>query len=321
MKNNTKLMLLNLQLFAEGTGGAVASGGDGGTGADATKGVTETATESQKKGSKNPLANVKYGVQPNETTTVEDVAPVSEVQTEDRQAKFEQLIKGEYKDLYDARVQDTIQKRLKGTNEIKSKYESLAPTLELLARKYGVDASDINALNNAIQDDDSYWEEEAMEKGMSVEQLKEMKKLEKENAEFRRAEDERRNKEQTDKLLAQMIEQEQQAKAIYPNLDLRTELQNENFQRLIRSGIDVKTAFEVIHKDEILPAAMQYAAKTTEQKVVNNIRANGMRPKENGLSSQGASEVKSDVSQLTKADRDEVVRRVMRGEKISFTNR
>jgi hypothetical protein len=99
---------------------------------------------------------------------------------------------------------------------------------------------------------------------------------------------------------------------------LKTELQNPQFQRLIRSGIDVKTAFEVIHKDEIIPAAMQYTAKTVEQKVVNNIRANGMRPSENGVTSKSPVEVKSDVSKLTKADRQEIIRRVRQGEKISF---
>ena len=74
----------------------------------------------------------------------------------------------------------------------------------------------------------------------------------------------------------------------------------------------------MIHKDEIIPAAMQFTAKAVEQKLTNKIIANGARPAENGNSSQGASVTKSDVSQLTKADRAEIARRVARGEKISF---
>lgn len=307
-------MHLNLQLFAEG-GASTGGTGDGGTGAEGAMGVNESAAKAQQKGAKNPLSTVKYGVQGKEEAPASEVQKVS---TEDRNAKFEELIKGEYKDLYDARVQDTIQKRLKGSKEISDKYNALTPTLELLARKYGVDASDINALNKAIEDDDTFFEEEALEKGVSVEHLKELRKVQRENAEFKKAEEARKNKEQTDQIFAQLMEQEKQAKNVYPNIDLKTELQNENFQRLIRSGIDVKTAFEVIHKDEIIPAAMQYTAKQVEQKVVSNIRANGMRPKENGISSQGASEVKSDVSKLTKADRDEIARRVRRGERITF---
>ena len=304
-------MILNLQLFAEGAGG-----GDGGTGSEGTKGVTATAAMSQTKGAKNPLADVKYGIQPTEEAT--PAAEVNPTPTEDRNAKFEALIKGEYKDLYDARMQDTIQKRLKGTKETVDKYEALAPTLEILAKKYGVGASDIKALNKAIEEDDSYFEEEALEKGITVEQLKEIRKMERENADLKRQMEEQNRKENANKVYAQWMEQAEQAKSVYPSFDLRAEMQNPQFVNLLRSGIDVKTAFEVLHKDEIIPAAMQYTAKTVEQKLTNKIIANGARPAENGNSSQSATVVKSDVSQLSKADRAEIIRRVQRGEKIRF---
>ena len=318
----TKLfpMILNLQLFAEGTGTASAGGADGGTGSEGAMGVTETVTTSQRKGVKsNPLSNVVYGKQAQEK--VEESSPVSEVKTvptEDRNAKFEELIKGEYKDLYDARMQDTIQKRLKASKETVDKYNELAPTLEVLAKKYGVDASDIKALNKAIEEDDSYFEEEALEKGVTVEQLKEIKKMERENAELKKMMDEKNRREEAGKRYAQWMQQAEEAKRIYPNLDLNVEAQNPKFLDLLRSNIDVKTAFEVLHKDEIIPAAMQYTAKTVEQKLTNKIIANGKRPAENGNSSQSASVVKSDVSKLTKADLAEINRRVARGEKISF---
>ena len=61
---------------------------------------------------------------------------------------------------------------------------------------------------------------------------------------------------------------------------------------------------------------MQIAAKTVEKKVTDKIRANGARPTENGISSQSASVVKTDVSQFTDADMDEIIRRVRNGEKI-----
>ena len=95
-------------------------------------------------------------------------------------------------------------------------------------------------------------------------------------------------------------------------------MQNPDFVALLRSNVDVGTAYLVLHKDEIIPAAMQFTAKTAEQKVVNKIIAGGNRPCENGMSSQSAAVVKSDVSQLSKADRQEIIRRVARGEKIRF---
>ena len=95
-------------------------------------------------------------------------------------------------------------------------------------------------------------------------------------------------------------------------------MQNPKFVDLLRSNVDVRTAYEVLHKDEIIPAAMQFTAKTVEQKLTNKIIANGARAAENGNSSQGAAVVKSDVSQLSKEDRAEIIRRVQRGEKIRF---
>ena len=309
-RKNLFPMILNLQLFAEGTGG-----GDGGTGSEGAMGATATAAMSQTKGEKNPLANVKYGIQAEEAPPAAEVNPTA---TEDRSAKFEALIKGEYKDLYDAKMQDTIQKRLKGSKETVDKYNALTPTLEILAKKYGVDASDVEALNKAIEEDDSYFEEEALEKGITVQQLKEIRKIERENADLRRQMEEQNRKESANKIYAQWMEQAEQAKSVYPSFDLQVEMQNPQFVNLLRSNVDVKTAFEVLHKDEIIPAAMQYTAKTVEQKLTNKIIANGARPAENGNSSQSATVVKSDVSQLSKADRAEIIRRVQRGEKIRF---
>ena len=311
-------MLLNLQLFAEGAGG-----GDGGTGAVGTTGVTSTAAVSNStKGAKNPLADVKYGVQPEDTTPA---AEVTSVQTEesvaqtDRNAEFEKLIKGEYKDLYDARVQDTVQKRLKGSKEVVDKYNALTPTLEMLAKKYGVDASDSEALVRAIEEDDSYYEQEALEKGITVQQLKEIRKMERENADLKRQMNEQSRREKAAQDYSRWMEQAKEAKLTYPSLDLNTEAKNPQFLRLLNSGVDVATAYAVIHKDEIIPAAMQYTAKTVEEKIANKIIAGGARPAENGNSSQSASVTKSDVSQLTKADRAEIMRRVARGEKITFS--
>jgi hypothetical protein len=134
-------MILDLQLFAEGAGG-----GDGGTGAEGATGETVTAAVSQKGVKSNPLANVVYGKQAEEAPPA---AKVEEIATEDRNAKYEAFIK-EHKDLDDARIQNIVQKRLKGTKETVDKYNAIIPILETLAKKYDVDASDITALNKAI---------------------------------------------------------------------------------------------------------------------------------------------------------------------------
>ena len=158
----------------------------------------------------------------------------------------------------------------------------------------------------------------AREKGISVQQLKEIRKMERENAELKRQMNEKTTQENASKLYSAWMDQAQQAKAVYPSFDLNAEMQNPQFVNLLRSNVDVRTAYEVLHKDEIIPAAMQFTAKTVEQKLAKKIAAGGARPVENGISSQSAARVKSDVSQLSKADREEIIRRVQRGEKITF---
>ena len=313
-----KLLFLgiNLQLFAE------AGAAGGGTGAEGATGVTGAAAVSQKGVKSNPLADVKYGIQEDAAQTADVQTKTTdaegEAQTVDRNAEYAKL-KSEYKDLYDAEVQNILTKRLAKTKETVDKYDALSPTLELLAKKYGVDPTDVNALNRAIEEDDAYYEEEALEKGITVEQLKEIRKMEKENAELKKQMQQREMRENANKLYAKWMEQAESMKSVYPSFDLKAEMQNPKFVDLLKvPSIDVRTAYEVIHKDEIMPAAMHFTAKTVEQKLTNKIIANGARPTENGISSQSASVTKSDVSQLTKADRQEVLRRVARGEKISF---
>ena len=306
--NSTDLILkLDLQTFAEG-------GEGGGTGAEGTTGGNGVAAVPTK-GAKNPLADVKYGIQ---EENVQTANAQTTTETLDRTAEFDKLIKGDYKDLYDAKVQDIVKKRLKNTQETVDKYNAITPMLETLAKKYGVDASDVNALSKAIEDDDAYYEDEALEKGVSVQQLKEIKKMERENAELKRQMDEERRQKNADKLYSAWMEQAETTKSVYPTFNLDAEMRNPQFVNLLRSNVDVRTAYEVLHKDDIIRGAMQFTANTVEQKLTNKIIAGGSRPTENGINAQSATVVKSDVSQLSKADRAEIIRRVARGEKIRF---
>lgn len=306
--NYIKYLPMNIQLFAEGAG----EGGSQGTG------VTGSVAGTQTQGAKPSLEDVKYGVQPKEDAPV---AEVQEPQQEeiDREAEFEKLIKGDYKEQYNARMQKTIQSRLKSSKETVDKYNSITPTLELLARKYGVDANDIDALNKAIQADDSLYEEEALKQGVSVEKLREFETMKAENARMKNQMQEQERQEKGRQLYQTWMQQAEQAKAVYPSFDLQAEMQNEKFVDLLRSNIDVRTAYEVLHKDDIISGAMQYTAQTVKSNVAKSIAANGARPSENGIGSQSAAVVKSDVTKLNNKDIDEVMRRVARGEKISFS--
>ena len=107
-------------------------------------------------------------------------------------------------------------------------------------------------------------------------------------------------------------------KGKYPQFDLQLEAQNDQFVRMLRSGVPMEHAYRVMHMDEILGDSVRAMAQQTEQRVVNNVRARGSRPAENGTSSQGAFTYKDDVSKLTRKDRAEIAKRVARGETIRF---
>lgn len=306
-----------IQIFGEGAGGA---GGGTGAGGDAggapAAGQNNAAPAQPQKGVKgNPLAGVQYGKA--ESAPAAGVQP-TQINTDERTARFEELIKGEFKDLYDARVQDTIQKRLKGNEAMVQKYQAISPVLDLLAGKYGVDANDAEALSKAIEDDESFYEDEALEKGISVEEVKRIRKIERENKALKDQMERSKTEEQAKASYAAMMQEAEKVKAVYNDFDLETELQNKAFRDLYFANIPLQTAYEVIHKDELIPAALRFTAQQASEKVANSIRAGQRRPQESAMQGGGPVQRKSDVSQLTKADRAEIARRVARGERIVF---
>lgn len=314
---------LNLQLFADGaSAGDGGDGGNGGNGGEGTGVTAEAAAPQGKKGVKNPLADVRYGIQ--------EEAPAAEVQKQeekkqepdkeqpDREKEFQKLIKGEYKDLYDKNMQDILRQRLKGTKETSDRLSALTPALELLGKKYGVDPTDTGALSKAIADDDSFYADEAMDKGMDVGTFKQLRQMEAANARMRSQLARQEQLQQAQQQYDKWQQQAEEAKLTYPGLDLKQECQNDKFMELLKAGVDVGSAYLVLHKDDIIPAAMQHAAKTVSEKLSGRMMAGNNRPSENGTGSSGAVITKTDVTKLTKADRKEICRRAALGEKIRF---
>ncbi len=120
------------------------------------------------------------------------------------------------------------------------------------------------------------------------------------------------------KTYREMIRQQlKEARLVYPKLSLVKEIENPQFRELLHRGVDVKSAFELVHKDEILSASMTYAAREVERLMTNKLLAEGNRPTENG-GTHGPAVSKTDVKSMSPADRKDIVRRVRMGEKISF---
>lgn len=320
--------LLDLQLFAEGGGAAGSAGTGAGSGEGAGGNVQEAAAPEMRARRANALAGVKYGIQPSQGAG--QAAAATEEQGQDAQGQaqeetFESLIKGKYKADYDKAVQGIVRERLKNSKQAENSLKGLTPMLQVLAEKNGMvgfdpqNADMLKALSDRVTNDDSLYEEEAQRRGIDVATLKEMKALERRNQQLTEQQREEQQMMQVQQHLQNLVMQGNQLKAFYPGFDLQAELDtNPDFVRLTSPevGIDVRTAYEITHKDEIMAGSMQYAVQRTQQQMAQAVQAQGRRPTENGMVQTPPTDVKPDPSKWTKADRAEVRRRVQNGEKI-----
>ena len=317
---------LNLQLFDGAAGGAAGGGaaapGGEGAGAGAT-GQEAAAPENPRRAKRNPLADVKYGIQP-EPAQQAAAATTEEAPVPEQRKTFQELIDGEYKQDADEYVQSILKKRLGKSKAAEAKLGELAPALELLGKKYGVDttdmeALDVNALVKKISDDDSFYEAEAERRGISVDAAKTVVQLEKKAALADKLQAENAERMLFTQHIQKMATEGENLKAIYPGFNLQAELKDPRFQRLTSPnvGVSVRDAYELIHKDEIQAATMQFAVQKSAEKLAQSVQANAARPAENG-STQNAVSVKTDPRTLSRQDREEIRRRVRLGEKIVF---
>ena len=313
-------MPVNLHLF-EGEGG-----GDGGSQGAATAPVVPGNTRRGNKSGE--YDNVIFGKVSANSGDAESAPAAGEKQEaevqvtsntlEERRQSFKDLIKGEYKDLYDEEVQTILKRRLKDEKGLKEQVGQMQPIIDLLNQKYQVQGGDMAKLMEAIESDDVYWQDAADEAGMTVDQYKKFQKLQRENAQLIEQQRARQSQEAVSKQVQAWYQEAESIKATYPGFDLATESQNPSFMSMLRAGVPVQHAYEVVHMDDIKAGERQRAAKAAEQQVTANVRARGARPSENGTTSQGAFTIKDDVSKLSKKDRAEAIRRAQRGETIGW---
>lgn len=338
MQKNYLMPEYDLQLFNGAAAGAAAGGEAGGDAAQGSEGALPKAETNRGHGSSRRARsgaydNVVFGKQGDapatetgnnsaaggngEGNTKSGVTTTSD-SLEAKKKAFQEMIEGEYKDQYTEMFQQAFNRRFR---EAKGMEESLAaqkPVLDLLMQRYKIADGDMAKLKSAIEEDSSYWEQAADEAGLSVEQFKAMQQMERENAELKAFRQRQEGEQQAQAQLYRWMREAEAMKELYPGFDFRTEIANREFQGLLKSGIPVQKAYELIHMEEIKEAAARTAAQTASQQMQAKIKSKAARPSENGTSSQSAVVVKSDVHNLSRADRAEVARRAQRGEKIFF---
>ena len=330
---------LNLQLFAgEGTGdgggeGAAATGDnatvdaeqrlrDLGVPEDKIRRRANRASAKPAESTGKPAQQEKATAEPKEQAAAATEAPTEESNANaPRRMSWDEIMADPE---YNKQMQSVVQSRLKTAKSAEATLGKITPALELLARKYDLDPAnmDYDELAKKINDDDGYYEDKALSMGVSVETAKKIDQQERDTA--RQQREEARNLEDQ-KLRAHFDKLQQQGdamKKVFPNFDLRTELQNPAFARMTSPnvGISVEDAYYAVHRNEIQAAAMQATAQRTAQKISNSIQAGSRRPDEAGASGQAPSVTTFDYSKASRDQREafkkDLRARLARGEKV-----
>lgn len=237
---------------------------------------------------------------------------------EEREKEFNDMINGDFRDLFDARMQKAIKERVGEVKQLQQQLQQQNDVIGLVAKKYGISTDKMGDIREALESDDVFWEEAAADQGMTVDSYKKMVKLEAENEALHKAREEAERKNQKDAVFQKWDREAEELKRMYPQFDLQSEIQDKRFLDLMGAGIDMRTIYETLHHDEILPALMQQTAKAATKQQAAAARRGQMRPAENGMSSRPAAQTVKDPAKMTKEERQEYARRAARGEIITF---
>ncbi|MBQ7624289.1 MAG: hypothetical protein IJS65_03315 [Clostridia bacterium] len=198
-----------------------------------------------------------------------------------------------HKEIDEKRIQDLINRRFKETKGLEEEVKRLServrrfdPVVARLAEKYGVKAEETSSVLDAFLKD-TYFS------------------AEKEAAQETAGEDGKRNAE-----AAETPEK--------PTLDPVRDKDEKELPRLLEAGVTPERAYMLLHIDELLAETARRAAENAERETVARLREKGARPAENGVSQGSGFIIKNDVSRLTKKDREDAIRRSLRGELVTF---
>ncbi len=206
----------------------------------------------------------------------------------EKAAEFQALIEGKYKKQFSEKVQSIIRRRLKEVKKLNS------------TEKENKTPERMEDAMNSVAENSKHTEL--------------IKRLIRENSLLKKDRDDRLRDMKKQTFSEKIKTQTEEAKEAYPEFDLASEVKNPEFCRLVRAGVSVKNAYEVINIDSIMEAKKI----DTEKKVLDSIRLKGSRPIENGSETGGGFLLSNNISRLGRKERAELAKRAARGEKIEF---
>ena len=317
-----------LQLFGgEGGASGASPAGDGGNAAAAVTGensadaghqrlrelgVPESKIRKPRAQKASPLPEGAVRTEPKQQEPLQQAAAAETTNTQTENTpptrmSWDEIMKDPE---YNQKMQEIIRSRVKDGDQNRSILEALAPAIKHLAQENGLDPENVDytALAKMITGE---YEDKALEMGVSKETAMKLDQQQRtlEQQKFRNH-------------ILKLQQQEQALKAVIPNFDLRTEMQNPTFARLTSPsvGLSVEDAFYAVHRREMQAQSMQVAAQQTRQMISNAIVSGTNRPDETGTVSQAPSVSKFDYKNMTPAQRkalkDEIYRAGSEGRKV-----
>ena len=240
--------------------------------------------------------------------------------------KTNPALKKQYDDMFNKAFTKRMSKKQSEIEALQTANNQMSEVMRLANYRYGLDANSPTFnqdLLNALQNDATFLEEQAMKANMDVESFLKVKKAEEFLAQKNRENEIQQQQAEINTVMNDILSRCDGVKQKYPDFDFNAEMENEQFFRLVAplgrggSGIDPLTAYEVMHpelKNAMVNQQINTAVANTTKAINNNLN----RPQENGISNNSASMQKTDVSKMTLADIEEIKKRVQRGEKVTF---
>lgn len=286
MKN---IILLNLRQF------------DGeGDGTESTGAQAETDTRTQESDSSQVAAEKSESEQASE---------------EDLEKEFDTLIKGKYKEQFNARQQKAIKSRFQESEATKAELQAAAKLKDTIALRYGLENASTDDIIAAVQKDESFLEEAAAKAGLSTAQYRSLATMQQRAVNAERALEEEHKAKLREDFSRKLQNDISACQKVFPDFDFETECaENEQFKQLVKSGVDMTKAYKFVHMDELMADGMAMAAHKGAENTAKAVKNNLRRPNEAGASGQAAVTIAVDFSKMSDEEFRTYQEKLMAGE-------
>lgn len=281
--------LLDLQLFGEGGDGGDGSAGDGASPSGETASPQEdsilASIPEKAKGAYRKALEKNQPKAPSQT--------IADKEAPEGKLSYADLIKSDdYKEEHKAYMEKTLNDRLKKYKGIEDSNAKMKQSLDIVAQKYGLnsDAEDfLDQLSAKINEDDSYYEQYALDHDISVEEAKKNVNLERRIKVLEAREAEAKRQEAMNQQIMLLRQNAEKTKAQFPDFNLEEQMADEQFRRMcaVTNG-DTTAAYMALHWNRVIPGKIQAETAKIQQQMANSVAANKARPIENGMSSQAS---------------------------------